>query len=134
MRHVNRITALIFLSALCALLITCGDEYTYSIKYEVTGTAPSGGVSVLIANEYGDDEAFSSIKLPWVKDFEVQFRDDTYYGGKFVSGIFPAYVSATLKEYGNITVKVYYGGEMVACDSATGRNGVATARYGIRLR
>jgi len=134
MRRINRITALNFLPTLCLFFLACSDECTYNIKYEVTGTAPKNGVSVLIVNEYGDDEAFSSIKLPWVKDFAVQFRDDTYYGGKFVGGIFPAYVSATLKEYGNVNVKVYYRGEVVACDSVEGRNGVATARYGVKLR
>jgi len=134
MRRINRITALNFLPALCLFFLTCGEECAYNIKYEVTGTAPKNGVGVLIVNEYGDDEAFNSIKLPWVKDFAVQFRDDTYYGGKFVGGIFPAYVSATLKEYGSVTVRIYYRGEAVACDSAKGRSGEATARYGVKLR
>jgi len=129
----KRITALIT-PALCLFLLACGGEWAYKIKYEVTGTAPAGGVRVLIANEYGDDEEFSSVKLPWVKDFEVQFRDDTYYGGKFVGGIFPAYVSATVKEYGSVTVRIYYNGEPVGADSARGRGGTATARYGVKMR
>jgi len=126
--------ALRILPALCLLFFACGDEWTYNIKYEVTGTAPKGGVSLLIVNEYGDDEEFSSIKLPWVKDFAVQFRDDTYYGGKFVGGVFPAYLSATIKEYGSVTVKIYYGGELVDSASARYRDGTATARYGVKLR
>ncbi|GBU21198.1 hypothetical protein R80B4_01087 [Fibrobacteres bacterium R8-0-B4] len=128
----KRIT--LILLTLCPLLIVCGDDCTYKLKYEVTGTAPRGGVSVLIVNEYGDDEEFSSIRLPWVKEFEVQFRDDTYYGGKFTSGIFPAYVSAKIKEYGGVTVKIYYSGDMADSASASGRDGTATARYGVRLR
>jgi len=122
------------LPALCLLFFTCGGEYTYNIKYEVTGTAPKGGVSLLIVNEYGDDEAFGSIGLPWVKDFAVQFRDETYYGGKFVGGIFPAYLSATIKEYGSVTVKIYYRGELRDSASTKYSNGTATARYGVKLR
>jgi hypothetical protein len=125
--------AIIFLT-LCPLLLTCGEECTYKLKYEITGTAPKGGVSVLIVNEYGDDEGFSSVRLPWVKDFEIQFRDDRYYGGKFVSGVFPAYAAATLNVNGSVTVKIYYRGELVSCDSANGRYETATARYGVRLR
>jgi hypothetical protein len=134
MKNIDRITALI-LPMLCLLFfLSCGDEWAYNIKYEVTGTAPTGGVRVLIINEYGDDEEFSSIKLPWVKEFDIQFRDDRYYGGKFVSGVFPAYVSATVKEYGSVTVKIFYGGEPVDSASARGRDGTATARYGVKLR
>jgi len=133
MRRVNTIAALISLT-LCPLLFTCGDECTYKIKYEITGTVPKGGVSVLIVNEYGDDEGFSSVRLPWVKDFEIQFRDDRYYGGKFVSGVFPAYVSATLNANGSVAAKIYYRGELVSRDSANGRYETAAARYGVRLR
>jgi len=129
----KRLTALIFLT-LCPLLFTCGEECTYKIKYEITGTAPNGGVSLLIVNEYGDDEGFSSVRLPWVKDFEIQFRDDRYYGGKFVSGVFPAYVAATLNVNGSVAVKIYYRGELVGCGSASGRYETAEARYGVRLR
>ncbi|MDR2592135.1 MAG: hypothetical protein LBC59_04945 [Chitinispirillales bacterium] len=129
----KRTIAIIFLT-LCPLLLTCGDDCTYKIKYEVTGLASVGGVSLSIVNEYGDDEAFSGIRLPWVKDFEIQFRDDRYYGGKFVSGIFPAYVAATLNVNGSVAVKIYYSGELVSCDSASGRYETAEARYGVRLR
>ncbi len=129
----KQIIALI-LPTLCLLLLTCGDECTYRIKYEITGTAPKGGVSVLFVNEYGDDEAFSSIKLPWIKDFNVQFRDETYYGGKFVGGVFPAYLSATITTFGTVTTKIYYGGKLVDSAGTTGPDGVATARYGVKLK
>jgi hypothetical protein len=129
----KRIAAIIF-PMLCLLCLACGEGWTYRIKYEITGTAPLGGVRVLFVNEYGDDEELSSIKLPWVKEFDVQFRDDTYYGGKFTGGVYPAYVSATVAEYGSVTAKIYYGGELVDSASAKGRDGKATARYGVKLR
>jgi hypothetical protein len=127
-------TAAITLPFLCVVaLLACGDECAYRIKYEITGTAPLGGVSVLFANEYGDDEAFSSIRLPWVKEFDIQFRDDRYYGGKFVSGVFPAYVTATLTEYGSVTAKLYYNGELADSAAASGRDGTATVRHAVKL-
>ncbi len=129
----KRTAAFVFFTC-CLLCLVCDDEWAYNIKYEITGTAPKGGVRALIANEYGDDEEFSSVKLPWVKDFVVQFRDDTYYGGKFTGGVFPAYVSATIVQYGSVTAKIYYRGALVDSVSASGRNGVATARYGVKLR
>jgi hypothetical protein len=129
----KRTAALIFLS-LCLLCLACGDECAYIVKYEITGTAPVGGVRVLFVNEYGDDEEFPSVKLPWVKEFAVQFRDETYYGGKFVGGVFPAYLSAAITEYGRVTAKIYYRGELVDSAAAGGRGGRATAQYGVRLR
>jgi len=129
----NATCRLIF-PAFCLLFFTCGEEWTYNIKYEITGTAPKGGVGVLIVNEYGDDEAFSSVNLPWVKEFAIQFRDDTYYGGKFVGGVFPAYVSATVNGYGGVTAKIYYRGELADSASARRTGETATARYGVKLR
>jgi hypothetical protein len=129
----KRILAFIPLT-LCLLFLTYCEDWAYSIKYEVTGTAPKGGVSVLFVNEYGDDEAFSSIRLPWIKEFNVQFRDETYYGGKFVSGVFPAYLSATITTFGYLTTKIYYDGKLVDSVRTTGPDGVATARYGVKLK
>lgn len=126
--------ALFALPALCLLCLACGDECAYHIRYELDGTAPKGGVTVLFVNEYGDDEAFSSVKLPWVKEFNVQFRDDTYYGGKFVGNVFPAYLSATIVDFGSVTAKIYYRGELVDSASARSKDGTATAWYGVKLR
>jgi len=126
-------TAVFILLTLSIICLVCSDECTYNIKYEITGTAPAGGVSVLIVNEYGDDEAFSSIKLPWVKEFAVQFRDDTYYGGEFTGNVFPAYVSATVIKYGIVTVNIYYRGKLVSNATARDKGGVATARYGVKF-
>jgi hypothetical protein len=133
MRGIKRIAASILLPLCLPLFLTCGEGCGYNLKYEITGTAPLGGVEVQFANEYGDDEAFP-VKLPWVKEFNIQFRDDTYYGGKFTGGIFPAYVTATIIKYGSVTAKIYYNGNLADSATAGGKDGKATARYGVRLR
>jgi hypothetical protein len=127
----NAVSVPLLFCALLALL-TCNSG-NHTITYEVTGVAIE--VSVLYNNEYGDAERFTPVKLPWVKTFDVQFRDDTYYGGKFVGDVFPALVSATLVDRrGHLSAVIYVNGEAVGTGATTANDYTATARYGVRLK
>jgi hypothetical protein len=126
-------TAAVFLS-LCLLLLSCGSyDPGPLITYEVTG-ATIRETGVEYHNEYGDKERFSSVRLPWVKSFYVQFRGDQYPGGAFHGDVFPAYVSAWIADRtGYITVSIYVDGKLAQTTSIADTYEHARLYCGVRL-
>jgi hypothetical protein len=130
----KRLTATIILPAFCAVFLSCSclDLCASTITYEVDGWATR--TSVLYHNEFGDAEYFSSIRLPWVKTFSVEYRDAEHHGG--VAGdFFPAYIEAQIMEGrgGYLTVSIYVNGELVKRDSTSGARLAATAWAAVKM-
>lgn len=127
-------TAAAVLLPLCLLLLSCGScDQGPLITYEVTGaTVRETGVEY--HNEHGDKERFSSVRLPWVKSFYVQFRGDQYPGGAFSGDVFPAYVSAWIADRtGSLTVSIYVDGKLAQTTSIANTYEHARLYYGVRL-
>ncbi|MDR3013461.1 MAG: hypothetical protein LBU70_09695 [Chitinispirillales bacterium] len=124
-------TVAIALTLLSLIFFSCDCDGCWGNKivYLVDGVASN--IRVEFHNEYGDLEAFSSIALPWRKEFNVQFRGAEYYGGDY-SGYFPAYISAHPR-YGRVTVSIYVNGKLKATKDSAPPNRIAATRFAVGL-
>jgi hypothetical protein len=119
--------ALVFIAAL--FVFSCDDEsisralgepvsHTYTIKYEITGTASS--VSITMENSGGNTEQFSSVSLPWSTAFTVTLNDK--YDWFFV------YVSAQNNgSSGAVTATIYKDNHVLETATSSGAYVIATA-------
>jgi hypothetical protein len=122
------------LLSLGMIFLSCCECWppTTTITYKVDGILSDIGVE--FHNEFGDLERFSSIRVPWVKTFNVQHRDEEHHGGKYPGGIYPAYVSAIANErFGTVNVEIYVNGELVAKGESKAPEFTAMAWYAVRL-
>jgi hypothetical protein len=103
-------------------MASCDDKslglpVTYTIKYEITGTASSVNITMRNANE--NTEQLSGVSLPWEKTFTVEIEKDHYYF---------AYVSAQNQgSSGDVTARIYKNGSIFSNSTSSGAYVIATA-------
>jgi hypothetical protein len=127
--HANakkKLYTVITLFAVCCFL-SCDDNLsgskskTYSIKYEITGSASS--VDITMSNAGGDTEQLSDVPLPWEKAFSVKVEEYSYYF---------AYISAQNQgNSGTVTVTIYRNGSVFKTATSSGAYVIATASGGV---
>jgi hypothetical protein len=111
-----------FLAMLVFILVSCDDKFfglpvTYTVKYEITGTASR--VDITMSNADGGTEQFSNVSVPWEKSFSVEIEKDNY---------FFAYVSAQNQgTTGSVTAKIYKDGSQFKSSTSSGAYVIATA-------
>jgi hypothetical protein len=128
----NRLTAIALTSLCLTTLLSCGGPCGNTVIYTVDGLASE--VRVEFNNEYGDPEAFSSVRLPWVKKFAIQNRGAQYPGGNYAGDFFPAYISATVtSRTGSVTVSIEVNGKLEKTAAFDPASQTATAHFAIRL-
>ncbi len=102
------------------LLFSCSnptepEEKTYSVKYEVTGTARI--VSITIENEGGGISQFSDVSVPWTYSFPNKKKEGTF-----------VYVSAQNQgDTGTVTATIYRDGKVFKTSTSSGAYVIATA-------
>ena len=127
-------TIITILTSFCALFLSCGlcDWDEKRITYRIEGEA-SNAANVRYHNEYEDVESASSVKVPWEKSFNIQFRNTEYYGGGARGDNYTAYISAGVFNSGfPVKVLIYVDGELVQSDSTTPTKLQAEAYYIVR--
>jgi hypothetical protein len=113
---------LIFALPFILLFAGCGDRslglpVTYTIKYEVTGTANS--VSITMNNAGDNTEQLSNVPVPWEKTFSVELKKDSYYF---------AYVSAQNNgSSGSVIARIYKDEKLFKEATSSGAYVIATA-------
>lgn len=92
---------------------TNNQPTTYTVKYEVTGSATSA--SLTYQNRDGGTSQESDVYLPWTYSFTAE-------AGDFL------YISAQNNgEYGSVTTTIYLNGTQVKTSTSTGAYVIATA-------
>jgi hypothetical protein len=104
------------------LMASCDDRslgmpVTYTVKYEITGTASK--VNITMSDGDGNTKQYSNVSVPWTKTFSVKIEKNGY---------FFAYVSAQNQEgSGSISAKIYKNDVLFKSSSSNGAYVIATA-------
>ena len=102
------------------LLFSCSNptepkEKSYSVKYEVTGSAKK--VSITIENDNGGTSQFSDVSVPWTYNFADRKKEGTF-----------VYVAAQNQgETGTVTTTIYKDGKVFKTSTSSGAYVIATA-------
>jgi hypothetical protein len=128
----RRIIATI-LTAFCALTVSgCRDWNDKTITYRLEGGVSNA--TVTYHDEYEDLIYHSSVKVPWEKTFNIQFRSIDHYGGGARGKNYTAYVSAGVFNRPSfpLIASIYVDGELVKSDTTMQSNVQAEAYYIVR--
>jgi len=129
-----RRTITTILTPFCALFLSCGrcDLNDRTITYRLD--SDESNATVTYHDEYEDMVYHSSVKVPWEKTFNIQFRSKEYYGGGARKDNYTAYVSSGVFNRPSFTLRVsiYVDGELVQSDTTTSTDAEAAAYYLVR--
>jgi hypothetical protein len=119
--------SVVFLAIIVFVLISCDDRslglpITYTVKYEITGTATR--VDITMRNAGDGTEQYSDVPVPWERTFSVEIENGDY---------FFAYVSAQNQgNTGSVTAKIYKDGSQFKSSTSEGAYVIATASGSIK--
>jgi hypothetical protein len=104
------------------LLAACDEKslglpVSYTVKYEITGTASS--VDITMENAGGNTEQLDDVPLPWSQSFTITLEQHEH---------FFAYVSAQNQgTTGTVTAKIYKDGSEFKTATSSGAYVIASA-------